>query len=77
MTKDDEMADQARILIPGGDVGGLTFAPALRRGGLVVVAIFGLTHEALHERALWPLFGLLAAFCLWGRPTRWSWGGST
>jgi O-Antigen ligase len=52
-------------------------APAYVVGALVVVAVFSLTHEALHERPLWTLLGLLAAFGLWGRPTRWSWGGST
>jgi O-Antigen ligase len=52
-------------------------APAYVVGALVVVAVYSLTHEALHERPLWTLLGLLAAFGLWGRPTRWSWGGST
>ena len=45
-------------------MGGLTLAQALRRGGLVVVATVSLTHEALHERPLWTLLGLLAAFGL-------------
>jgi O-antigen ligase len=52
-------------------------APAYVVGALVAVAVYSLTHEALHERPLWTLLGLLAAFGLWGRPTRWSWGGST
>jgi O-Antigen ligase len=52
-------------------------APAYVVGALVVVAVYSLTHEALHERPLWTLLGLLAAFGLWARPTRWSWGGST
>jgi O-antigen ligase len=52
-------------------------APAYVVGALVTVAVYSLTHESLHERPVWTLFGLLAAFGLWGRPTRWSWGGST
>jgi O-Antigen ligase len=52
-------------------------APAYLVGALVTVAVYSLTHEALHERPLWTLLGVVAAFGLWGRPTRWSWGGST
>jgi O-Antigen ligase len=52
-------------------------APAYVVGALVTVAVYSLTHESLHERPVWTLLGLLAAFGLWGRPTRWSWGGST
>jgi hypothetical protein len=51
--------------------------PPTSSGALVAVAVYSLTHEALHERPLWTLLGLLAAFGLWGRPNRWSWGGST
>jgi hypothetical protein len=52
-------------------------APAYVVGALVAVGFYSLTHESLHERTLWTLLGLLAAFGLWGRPNRWSWGGST
>ncbi len=52
-------------------------APAYVVGGLVAAAMYSLSHEELHERSLWTLLGLLAAFGLFGRPVRWSWGGST
>ena len=52
-------------------------APAYVVGAVVTVGVYSLTHESLHERPVWTLLGLLAAFGLWGRPTRWSWGGST
>jgi hypothetical protein len=52
-------------------------APAYLVGALVLAAMYSLTHEVLHERTLWTLLGLLAAFGLWGRPVRWSWGGSS
>ena len=45
--------------------------------GLVTVAVYSLTHEVLHERPLWTLFGVVAAFGLWGKANRWSLGGST
>jgi O-antigen ligase len=50
--------------------------PALLVGGLVTVLVFSLTHEVLHDRTVWTLLGLLATFGLWGRPRRWSLGGS-
>ena len=52
-------------------------APAYLVAGLVAVAVYSLTHEVLHERPLWTLFGVAAAFGLWGRANRWSLGGST
>ena len=52
-------------------------APAYLVAGLVAVAVYSLTHEVLHERPLWTLFGVVAAFGLWGRANRWSLGGST
>jgi O-antigen ligase len=51
-------------------------APAYLVGALATAAMYSLTHEELHERTLWTLLGLLAAFGLWGRPVRWSWAGS-
>jgi O-antigen ligase len=47
-------------------------APAYVVGAVVAVAVYSLTHEALHERPLWTLLGLLAAFGLWARPNRWT-----
>lgn len=52
-------------------------APAYVVGALVTVAVYSLTHEVLHERTLWTLLGLVAAFGLWGRANRWTVGGST
>jgi hypothetical protein len=52
-------------------------APAYLVGALVTAAMYSLTHEELHERTLWTLLGLVAAFGLWGRPVRWSWAGSS
>ena len=52
-------------------------APAYLVAGLVAVAVYSLTHEVLHERPLWTLFGVAAAFGLWGKANRWSLGGST
>lgn len=52
-------------------------APGYVVGALVTAAVYSFPHEALHERTLWTLLGLLAAFGLWGRPIRWSWGGSS
>jgi hypothetical protein len=45
-------------------------------GALVTVAVYSLTHEVLHERPLWTLLGLLAAFGLWSRSNRSSWGSA-
>jgi O-antigen ligase len=52
-------------------------APAYLVAGLVAVTVYSLTHEVLHERPLWTLFGVVAAFGLWGVANRWSLGGST
>jgi O-antigen ligase len=51
-------------------------APAFVVGGLVTVLVSSFTHEVLHDRTVWTLLGLLAAFGLWGRPRCWSLGGS-
>jgi O-antigen ligase len=50
--------------------------PAFVVGALITVLVFSLTHEVLHDRTVWTLLGLLAAFGFWGRPRRWSLGGS-
>ena len=49
------------------------FAAVLRStgplvGALVAVALSGLSHEVLHFRQIWALFGVIAALALWGRP---------
>ena len=41
--------------------------PAFVVGALVTVLVFSLTHEALHDRTVWTLLGLLAAMYAWGR----------
>jgi O-antigen ligase len=51
-------------------------APAFIVGALVTVLVFSFTHEVLHDRTVWTLLGLLAAFGLWGRSHRWSLGGA-
>jgi hypothetical protein len=45
--------------------------------GFVAVAVHSLTHEVLHERPLWTLFGTAAVFGPWGKANRWSLEGST
>jgi hypothetical protein len=45
-------------------------APAYLVGALVTLLVFSLTHEVLHDRTMWALLGLLAAFGLWGRAGR-------
>ena len=52
-------------------------ASAYLVAGFVALALYSLTHEVLHERPLWTLFGVAAAFGLWGKANRWSLGGST
>lgn len=52
-------------------------APAYLVAGFILVALYRLTHEVLHERPLWTLFGTAAARGLWGKANRWSLGGST
>lgn len=42
-------------------------APAYVVGALVTLLVFSLTHEVLHDRTMWTLLGVLAAFELWGR----------
>ena len=45
-------------------------------GGLATVAVFSFTHEVLHDRTAWTLFGVLAALAVWGtRPTPLARGG--
>jgi hypothetical protein len=51
-------------------------APGYVVGAVVAAGMYSLTHEVLHERPMWTLLGLLAAFGLWARPVRFSWGGS-
>ena len=42
--------------------------PEFLAGALVAVAASSLTHEVLHFRYVWPLFGLVACLSLWARP---------
>lgn len=39
-------------------------------GGLATVAVFSVTHEVLHDRTAWTLFGVLAAVSVFGRRER-------
>ena len=36
-------------------------------GALVGLLIFSLTHEALHDRTVWTLLGLVAGIHAWAR----------
>jgi hypothetical protein len=36
-------------------------------GALVTVGVFSFTHEVLHDRTAWTLFGLVAVFAVYGR----------
>jgi hypothetical protein len=42
-------------------------APWLLIGILPIVLVFSLTHEALHDRTVWTILGLIAALHLWCR----------
>lgn len=42
-------------------------APEFLAGALVALAVSSLTHEILHFRYVWPLFGLVACMYLWAR----------
>jgi hypothetical protein len=42
-------------------------APEFLAGALVALAVSSLTHEILHFRYVWPLFGLVACLHLWAR----------
>jgi O-antigen ligase len=42
-------------------------SPQFLVGALVAVAVSSLTHEVLHFRYVWALFGLTACLHLWGR----------
>lgn len=41
--------------------------PYVLLGALPSLMVFALTHEVLHDRAVWTFFGLLAAAYLWSR----------
>jgi hypothetical protein len=43
-------------------------APHFAVGALATVLVFSLTHEVLHDRSVWALLGLLAAFGMHGPP---------
>jgi hypothetical protein len=42
-------------------------APEFLIGALATVVDYSFTHQILHDRTVWTLFGLLAAFSLWRR----------
>ena len=42
--------------------------PEFLAGALIAVAVTSVTHEVLHFRYVWPLFGLVACLYLWARP---------
>jgi hypothetical protein len=42
-------------------------APWFLIGTVPILLVFSLTHEALHDRTVWTLLGLLAALHLWCR----------
>ena len=52
------LAPAFRSAVPG---------PEYLVGALVVIALAGVSHEVLHFRHVWALFGLVAAASLWGR----------
>jgi hypothetical protein len=45
-------------------------APEFLVGALATVAIYSYTHQILHDRTAWTLFGILAAFSLLHRERR-------
>jgi hypothetical protein len=57
------MAGSRRRLGPGLAAG--LPAPEFLVGALATVAVYSFTHQILHDRGVWTLFGLLAAFSLW------------
>lgn len=57
------MAGSHRRLGPGLSSG--LPAPEFLVGALATVAVYSFTHQILHDRGVWTLLGLLAAFSLW------------
>jgi hypothetical protein len=56
---------------PGvGPAAGLP-APEYLIGALATLVVYSFTHEELHDRTVWTLLGLLAAFSLWPGRTGW------
>jgi O-antigen ligase len=58
----------ARPLDPG--FAAVIRAPEFLVGALVALAIASLTHEILHFRYVWPLFGLVSCLYLWAQQDR-------
>lgn len=46
-------------------------APEFLVGALATLAVYSFTHQQLHDRTVWTLFGILAAFSLWGGRAGW------
>jgi O-antigen ligase/polysaccharide polymerase Wzy-like membrane protein len=65
-----ELIVRARRVGGSGNQGGLP-APEFLVGALAALAVYSFTHEQLHDRTVWTLFGLLAAFSTW--PGRAGW----
>ena len=59
-----------RLRVPHSPPAGLP-APQFLIGALGTLAVYSFTHEQLHDRTVWTLFGLLAALSLW--PGRAGW----
>ena len=57
------MIGSRRRLGPGLSAG--LPAPEFLVGALATLAVYSFTHQILHDRNVWTLFGLLAAFSLW------------
>ena len=62
------MAGSQRRLGPGLSSG--LPAPEFLVGALATVAVYSFTHQILHDRNVWTLLGLLAAFSLWRGPAK-------
>jgi hypothetical protein len=46
-------------------------APEFLVGALATLAVYSFTHQQLHDRTVWTLFGILAAFSIWGGRAGW------
>ena len=58
VSRRDDLADGFRDVVR---------TPAFLAGALVAVVVFSLTHETLHDRTVWTLFGLVAGLHAWAR----------
>lgn len=65
-----ELTVRARRVGGSGGKSGLP-APEFLVGALATLAVYSFTHEQLHDRTVWTLFGLLAAFSSWQGSAGW------